>query len=151
MSENRVTVRRAEDGGLLIYVPMSFRKRYVFDGYVTGKYTRITGYDRSVAAENMSTRWILNAAYNHTFSPSFNIKASGQFQSDATYFTDYSSNLDERLNRVVTSRVNFSKKFGRNTALSGYFKHDVDLDRESDVRTFLVLGAFPGHIADLRC
>jgi len=110
---------------------VSFRKRYVFDGYITGKYTRITGYDRSVAAENRSTRWILNAAYNHTFSPSFNIKASGQFQSDATYFTDYSSNLNERLNRVVTSRVNFSKKFGRNTALSGYFKHDVDLDRET--------------------
>ena len=28
MSENQVTVRRAEDGGLLVYVPMSFRKRY---------------------------------------------------------------------------------------------------------------------------
>lgn len=108
-----------------------FRKRYVFNGYVTGKDTRGTSYDRSVAAEGKSRRWVLNTGYNHTFSPSFNINASGSFQSDAQYFTDLSSNLDERLNRVVSSRVNFSKKFGKSTALSGYFKHDVDLDRET--------------------
>lgn len=107
-----------------------FRKRYVFNGYVTGKDTRGTSYDWSAAAEGKSRRWVLNAGYNHTFSPSFNINASGSFQSDAQYFTDLSSNLDERLNRVVSSRVNFSKKFGKSTALSGYFKHDVDLDRE---------------------
>ncbi len=108
-----------------------FRKRYVFNGYVTGKDTRGTSYNRSAAAEGKSRRWVLNAGYNHTFSPSFNINASGSFQSDAQYFTDLSSNLDERLNRVVSSRVNFSKKFGKSTALSGYFKHDVDLDRET--------------------
>ncbi len=108
-----------------------FRKRYVFNGYVTGKDTRGTSYDRSAAAEGKSRRWVVNAGYNHTFSPSFNINASGSFQSDAQYFTDLSSNLDERLNRVVSSRVNFSKKFGKSTALSGYFKHDVDLDRET--------------------
>ncbi len=107
-----------------------FRKRYVFDGYVMGKYTRGTSYNWSTAAEGKSRRWVLNGGYSHTFSPSFDLNASGSFQSDAQYFTDLSSNLDERLNRVVSSRVNFSKKFGNGTALSGYLKHDVDLDRE---------------------
>lgn len=108
-----------------------FRKRYVFDGYVTGRYTRETSYSWAAAAENRSTRWTINSVYNHTFSPSFNVKAFGSFQSDAQYFTDYSSNLDERLNRQLKSQVSFSKKFGKSTSLSGNFTHTVDLDRET--------------------
>jgi len=110
---------------------VSFRKRYVFDGYITGKYTRTTGYNRSVAAESRSTRWALNSAYRHTFSPSFNLSATGSFQSDASYFTDFSSNLDEKLNREVKSQVTFSKKFGKNTSLSGKVYHTVNLDSET--------------------
>jgi len=110
---------------------INFRKRYVFDGYLSGNYTRETSFNRAVAAENESTRWTINSVYNHTFSPSFNIKAYGSFQSDAQYYTDYSLNIDERLNRQLKSQVSFSKRFGKSTSLSGNFTHTVDLDRES--------------------
>ncbi|MFH1374969.1 MAG: putative LPS assembly protein LptD [bacterium] len=109
----------------------TFRKRYVLDGSVSSRYTRNIHYNPSVAAENKSRRYVVNATYQHTISPSFNISAGGSYQSDADYYTDYSSNMEERLNRVVSSRLNFSKKFGANAAVSGNIKHDVDLDRES--------------------
>ncbi len=110
---------------------IQFNKRYVLNGYISSKYTVVTNYDRIVASEGKSKRWYVGAAYNHIVSPSFNISASGSFQSDANYFTDYSSNLDERLRQQVSSRLNFAKKFGKKISLSGYFRHDVDYDKES--------------------
>jgi lipopolysaccharide assembly outer membrane protein LptD (OstA) len=110
---------------------VNFRKRYVLDGYLSGNYTRETYYNQGTASENKRTRWALNSIYNHTFSPSFNIRAFGSFQSDAQYYTDYSFNLEERLNRQVKSQLSFSKKFGTSASLSGNLTHYVDLDRES--------------------
>ncbi|HWR83857.1 MAG TPA: putative LPS assembly protein LptD [Candidatus Deferrimicrobium sp.] len=110
---------------------VNFVKRYVLDGYATGTYTTETGYDRSVARENKSRRWVISGAYNHTFSPSFSLKASGEFLSDARYYTDYSANIDERLNREIKSRVNFRKQFGKQVSLAGEVTHTVNLDRDS--------------------
>ncbi|MFQ6007971.1 MAG: putative LPS assembly protein LptD, partial [Candidatus Zixiibacteriota bacterium] len=110
---------------------INVKKLYMLDGYISGNYTRETHYNSGVAAENKSTRWAINSAYNHTFSPSFNIRAFGSFQSDAQYYTDYSFNLEERLNRQVKSQISFKKTFGQNTSLSGNLTHTVDLDRES--------------------
>jgi lipopolysaccharide assembly outer membrane protein LptD (OstA) len=110
---------------------VNVKKLYMLDGYISGNYTKETHYNSGVAGENKSTRWAINSMYNHTFSPSFNIRAFGSFQSDAQYYTDYSLNLEERLNRQVKSQVSFAKKFGQNTSLSGNFTHTVDLDDES--------------------
>ncbi len=110
---------------------MNFNKRYVLNGYVTGDYVRETNYDNTIADEIERTRWVVRGAYNHTVTPSFNIRANGDFQSDKSYYSDYSQNIDERLNRLTKSSLNFSKKFGSSTSLSGSVSHTVNLDQET--------------------
>ncbi len=114
---------------------VNFAKRYVLNGYISGTSSFVSGYDRSVAQETKSRRWVLSGAYNHTFTPDFQVSSYGQFQSDSRYYTDYSSNLDERLNRSVKSQASFVKKFGTQTSLSGQFSHtdDIDLKARTDL------------------
>jgi len=105
-----------------------FRHRYVFDGYVSGSYTKETSFDAFTATESDRTRWITSGAYNHTFSPSFSIRGNADFRSDATYFDDYSLNRAEILNRSAKSQMSFSKKFGSGTSISGSVSHIENLD-----------------------
>ncbi|MFQ5498052.1 MAG: putative LPS assembly protein LptD [Candidatus Zixiibacteriota bacterium] len=110
---------------------LRFKSRYRFDGSMSGSYTRETSFNSSQAVESNRNRWVLNGAYNHTVTPSFTVRASGHFQSDKTYYQDFSQNLDDRLNRNIRSQVSFNKKFGRKTSISGKLIHDVNLDTES--------------------
>ncbi len=119
---------------------INYNKRYVFSGNISGNYARETGYSWSTASEMKRTRWSLRGAHNHELSPSFKINASGSVQSDAEYYNDFSANLQDRLNRNVRSQVNFTKRFGRNTALSGKVVHDENLDTESRTDQFPILG-----------
>jgi len=114
-----------------LYNKLRYYKRYVFDGYISGNYTRETGYDYGTASESKSTRWTIKGTHRHTFSPTFNISAYGEYQSDATYYTDYSTNLEDRLNRNTISKINFSKKFSKYVSLSGSVYHDINLDTET--------------------
>jgi len=124
---------------------VNFKKLYVFDGYISGNLTRSTGYSNSTATESKSRRWALRAAYNHTVTPTFELKGSGSFQSDESYYTDYSQNLEERLNRNVKSQLSFSKKFSRSTSLTGRFTHtdNLDLDRRTDELPSMALSLPP--------
>ncbi|MCP4684384.1 MAG: LPS-assembly protein LptD [bacterium] len=118
---------------LNVYNKITYNKLYTFDGYVSGNYGRETEYIYGGAGqgtENRETRWTLNASHNHTFSPSFKISATGSIQSDPKYYNDYSTDLDQRLNRVVRSKLTFSKKFGRSVSISGTLSHDDYLDEE---------------------
>ena len=109
---------------------VNFNQRYVLNGYLTGDYTRETGFNTTVAEETTEPRWAIRGAYNHNITPSFSIKASGDFQSDKRYYSDYSQNLVERINRNTKSQLSFTKKFGKSISLAGNITHDVDLDRE---------------------
>jgi len=109
---------------------VQFRKRYLLDGYLRGEYRRQTQYNRRVALENSPTSYSFSGAYNHTLSPSFDVRSSGSYVSTASYYTDYSNSLAERLNRNLVSQVNFSKKFGRLTSVTGSVQHTENLDLE---------------------
>jgi len=109
---------------------VNFKKRYLLDGSVAGSYARETRFDEFAADESRRDRWTLKATYSHTITPTLSVRANGDFQSDKTYYTDYSQNLDERLNRNIKSQVSFTKRFGKQTSLSGNLTHTVDLDRE---------------------
>jgi lipopolysaccharide assembly outer membrane protein LptD (OstA) len=103
-------------------------KLYAFKGSVRGEYLRQSNYIRNTAQESERNRWTLNFDYNHQISPTLEVGGFGDFVSDATYYDDYSNNLEDRLTgRRIQSRINFSKKFGDRTSLSGKFEHDVNL------------------------
>ena len=117
----------------------NFRNRYVFDGYVSGSYTKVTSFEASTATEKERTRWITSGAYSHTFSPSFSIRGNADFRSDATYFDDYSLNRAEILNRSAKSQMSFSKKFGSGTSISGSVSHIENLDLGSRTNNLPIL------------
>ncbi|MCK4656250.1 MAG: hypothetical protein KAT85_04440, partial [candidate division Zixibacteria bacterium] len=120
-----------ENQNLTFNSRVNFNKRYVLNGYLAGSYLRDTNYDYTTSTESKRNRWVINSAYNHTVSPSFNIRANGRFVSDKTYYSDYSLNSNDRLDRLIKSQVSFSKKFGKNISLSGNVTHTVNLDQES--------------------
>lgn len=113
------------------YGQLSYNKRYLYNGYISGNLTRETNYFGSPISEEASkTRWNVKAAHRHEFSPDFKISASGSYQADPSFYKDYSANLEERLNRTLRSQVNFTKRFGRSVSVSGRVSHDVNLDTE---------------------
>jgi len=121
---------------LNVYNKITYNKLYSFDGSVSGNYGRETRYiytGPGQGRENRETRWTVSAKHNHTFSPSFKISATGDVRSDPTYYNDYSTDLDQRLNRVVRSKVTFSKQFGRSVSVSGTVSHDDYLDEKRRV------------------
>ncbi|UCC45537.1 MAG: LPS assembly protein LptD [Candidatus Zixiibacteriota bacterium] len=116
---------------LNFFSSITYNKRYVFSGSIGGNYSKQTSYSYSSASESKSTRWSMKASHSHQFAPSFKVDASGQIQSDKTYFQDFSADLQDRLNRVVRSQITFSKRFSRTISVSGKVAHDENLDLES--------------------
>ncbi|MEW5796746.1 MAG: LPS assembly protein LptD [Candidatus Zixiibacteriota bacterium] len=116
---------------LNVYSRLSYKKIYAFDGSVAGNWGRETSYDSRNVREFRKSRWTLKATHNHEITPSFKVSATGDIRSDPTYYNDYSTNLQERLNRVVRSQVNFTKRFGKSVSMSGTVSHDDQLDKES--------------------
>jgi lipopolysaccharide assembly outer membrane protein LptD (OstA) len=123
-----------------IFSSINYRKRYVFNGSVSGNWGRETVFDSKNINENRRARWTLKANHSHELSPSFKISASGDIRSDATFYNDYSTDLAERLNRIIRSQVTFSKRFGSSISISGSLKHDEHLDDESRIDRLPSLG-----------
>ncbi len=110
---------------------INFRKRYVLDGLINIEHRRFTNYNSSVADENKRRDWLVQGRYSHQVSQSLKIDGFGSYQTSESYFTDYSNNIDEVLNREIISKLNFRKNFGSDVLLTGNFQHTVNLDTES--------------------
>ncbi|MBK7141350.1 MAG: hypothetical protein IPH75_04635 [bacterium] len=101
-----------------------YKTLYVYDGYLRGNYTKETSYDSRLASETKSTKYDIYAAHNHDFSPTFRVSSIGQYVSDKTYYADYSTDLDTRLNNKIYGKFSFTKKLNKSMTLSGGFSHD---------------------------
>jgi len=116
---------------LNLYSKLTYKKLYAFDGSISGNWGRERSFNGFTVKESRKSRWTLKVTHNHDVSPSFRFSASGDFQSDKSFYNDYSTNLEERLNRTVRSQLNFTKRFGKSVSLSGSLSHDNQLDKES--------------------
>jgi len=122
-----------EDLGFRYRSEFSYNIRYKMSGRVSGSYvnqTTTSGY-----SETKTKRWDLKFNHSHTVSPTFTIKANGEFLSDKSYYTDYSTDLDDRTNRTIRSQASISKRF-ENASLTAKFTHDDYLDDERRVDVF---------------
>jgi len=124
-----------EGYGISYNAAFKYNLRYKFSGNISGSYANESRFDRSSYSEIKGTRWKLRFNHSHTISPTFSIRANGHFISDKSYYTDYSLDQEDRLNRSLNSQLSFSKRFG-NVALSGQFKHTDEIDKE--IRTDLL-------------
>ncbi len=113
------------------YNRFRYKKLYTFEGSVEANLARQTTYSRTLAIEQPSTRWTFTGRHSHTLSPSLSFTANANFVSDATYYNDFSADLEDRLNRTLRSDFRIQKRFGRQTALSVTGIRDENLDTES--------------------
>lgn len=105
--------------------------RYKFNGAVSGSYATDSRTDNNFN-ELRSNRWQLRFNHHHEISPTFKIDADGTFISDKNYYTDFSLNEEDRLNRSIISKLNVSKRFDWAT-MNASFSHNEQID--NDIRT----------------
>lgn len=117
-----------ENIGITINSLFRYNKRYAFSGSVRGSFSRER--EEYAFGESRRRRWNISGNHSQTLPYDIKFQASGTFVSDKNYYTDYSTNPDERRNRSVISKANFNKKFGR-SSLSLSFNHTNNLDTDS--------------------
>lgn len=122
-----------EDYGLKFNGDIRYNVRYLLSGHVSGSYTTDTEY--SNYQKQKDVRWNINFNHDQTISPTFSLKAYGNFVSDKSFYTDFSNDQEDRLNRNLRSQLSLSKKFG-NASLSAQFIHNEALDDESRTDNF---------------
>jgi lipopolysaccharide assembly outer membrane protein LptD (OstA) len=116
-----------ESSGLTFNVGASYAVRYVLSGNINGSFARETQFV-GVKRTNHQ-RYQFNFSHSQTLDPTLSLSGSGQIVSDKSYYTDYSSNLDERLNRNMRSQINITKRF-EGASLYAAVDQTKDLDRD---------------------
>lgn len=116
------------DFGLKFNAGARYAVRYKLSGAISGSYTRETEFSGTNRARR--TRGQLTFSHNQTLDPTVKISGSGTFVSDSRYFTDYSTDLSNRLQRQITSNMSISKSWER-ASLSAAVDQTRDLDRNS--------------------
>jgi lipopolysaccharide assembly outer membrane protein LptD (OstA) len=117
-----------EQYGITYRSTFRYNVRYMLSGSLTGSYTNESRYD--LYRESKTKRWRFVFNHSQTVTPTFNIRANGTFLSDKSYYSDFSTDLEERLNRNLKSQLSLSKKLGR-SSLNAQFVHEVALDAEA--------------------
>lgn len=95
-----------ENTGMAYEGELRYNKRYSFSGNVVGKFA-----PRDVTTGQKRQRWSLQFNHSQTLGQTANLNASGTFVSDKSFFQNYSNNLQDRLNQVISTNVNFSKRW----------------------------------------
>lgn len=102
-----------------------YKKLYAYDGYLRSNYTKETSFNSNLASESKSTKYDIYAGHSHEFSPDFKVTGYGQYVSDKTYYQDYSTDLDTRLNNRIYGKTTFTRRLNRSMTLSGGFSHEI--------------------------
>jgi len=117
-----------ESTGLRFNASARYAVRYALSGEIKGSFSRETQF---VGVKRTSPRrYQFSFSHSQTLDPTLSLSGSGQIVSDKSYFTDYSSNLDERLNRQIRSQLNITKRF-EGASLYAAADQTKDLDRDA--------------------
>ncbi len=104
--------------------------RYRLSGSFSGSFADVSQWSNYKVLKKK--RWDFNFSHSQTLSPTASLRASGNFISDKSYYTDYSTDLADRLNRNIKSQISLSKRFG-SASLSAQVVHNVMLDAETRI------------------
>lgn len=119
-----------EGDGLLWHLAASYALRYKLSGQMSGSYgrhLRVTSL-----GEQLSERW--NFQFNHTqqLGTSATLSGSGNFVSDNSFYQDFTSDPQDRLNRSLRSQINLSKRWSGASAVVAL---DDSRNLDNDSRT----------------
>lgn len=118
--------------GVIFRGDLNYALRYVLNGRVSGSYTR-----KNFISGQKQERWDLIVNHRHVIDPTTNIQVSGSFVSDNSFYRDYSSNFNTRLNRNIRSNATFSKSWPeKRLTLSANLSQVRDIERGTISQTF---------------
>jgi lipopolysaccharide assembly outer membrane protein LptD (OstA) len=98
-----------ENGKVTLKGGVNYAVRYRLNGAVNAQYTRQKVWNTSTYRQNKTIGWSVGFNHNQTISPTMRLNASGNFLSNKNYNIDNSYNLQERLNRTISSNANIAK------------------------------------------
>ena len=118
--------------GVIFRGDINYALRYILNGRISGSFTKknfITGQKQQ--------RWDLLISHRHVIDPNTNFQVSGSFVSDNSFYRDYSSNFNTRLNRQIRSNATFSKRWPeKGMSISANMSQVRDIENGTLTRTF---------------
>jgi len=124
------TVDFFEKSGFLFRAGANYAVRYKLNGRISGSFTR-----KNYQTGTRDRRWDLTFRHSQELSPTSRISASGTFVSNNTFYKEYSTNLNTRLNRELRSNATYTKSWPKQKlSLSINLSHTHDL--QDDLQTF---------------
>ncbi len=130
--EAAVNVR--EETGLQFRGAVRYALRYTLSGSLNGTYARESTWNKNTSppVRTKTTRWSLVASHRHTISPTLNISGNANFISDKSYYTDFSYDLEDRLNRELRSQINLNKRWqGASLTVAAEHVDKLDTDQQT--------------------
>jgi len=123
------SLRIHENTGVRFDGVLNYDKRYVLSGNVKFAYNRVT--TSTFQGRNISDSWLLSGSHSHTLTPSTSMSGSGSYQTSRNIVTDYTTDLEDRLNsQELRSQLNVSKKWERES-FSAYIQHTKNFETEN--------------------
>ncbi len=119
-----------EKTGFLFRANTNYNVRYLLNGSVSGSFTR-----KDFSTGQKDRRWDLRINHSQEISPTSRFSVSGNFVSNNTFYKEYSTNLNTRLNRELRSNATYSKNWPKHKlSLSLNLSHVRDL--QEDLQSF---------------
>ncbi|MBN2088595.1 LPS-assembly protein LptD [candidate division KSB1 bacterium] len=111
---------------------LRYSKKYELDGNIAGSITK-----KEPVGGGKQNRWDLRIFHNQTINSTTRLMMNGNFVSDASFYRNYSSNIDQRLNRQLTSNATLSKSWpDSKNNLTVNLSHSKSLDDNSEMLLF---------------
>ncbi len=115
-----------EKSGFLFRAGANYAVRYLLNGRVSGSFTR-----KNYRSGTKDRRWDLTFNHSQELSPTSRFTASGVFVSNSTFYKEYSTNLNTRLNRELRSNATYTKSWPKHKlSLSLNLSHTNDLQED---------------------
>jgi len=125
-----------ESTGPKINATARYAIRYKLRGSISGSYSRETQHIDYTRVHPV--RWRVSFTHDQTIDPSLSIKGSGNFISDASYYSDFSTDPAERLNRQLRSNMSITKRW-EGATFSAAVDQTKDLDRNEHTEKLPIL------------
>lgn len=130
--DTRFTLDFFERTGILFRTHMNYALRYNFSGALSGSFTR-----KDFPSGLSARRWDLNIRHSQTIDANTSFSVNASFVSNNTFFKEFSTDRDERLNRQLRSNATFSKRWGEGkNSITVNLAQTKDLDTGSEFVTF---------------
>lgn len=127
----RFTLDFFERTGILFRTHWNYAMRYKFSGAIGGSFTR-----KNFPNGRRERRWDLNIRHSQTIDSNTHFSVNARFVSNNTFFKEFSTDRDERLNRQLQSNATFSKRWGEGkNSITINLRQAKDLDTGSESLT----------------